>query len=67
MVVELKAQTFCVGPARRIMDSEGIFEVAMLRNPRHERFCELVVCGVRPSDAYNSIGYSAKGATQADC
>ena len=37
----------------------------ILRNPRHEKFCELVVSGIKPSEAYISIGYSANGADQA--
>jgi hypothetical protein len=35
-----------------------------LRNPRHERFAQLVASGIRPQDAYVSVGYSARGAHQ---
>jgi hypothetical protein len=31
---------------------------------RHEKFCELVASGVRPSAAYVSLGYSGRGADQ---
>jgi len=37
----------------------------LLRNPRHEKFCEMVASGVRPSQAYVSVGYSETGACQA--
>ena len=40
-------------------------KMPVLQNPRHEKFCELVVSGIRPSAAYTSIGYSAGGADQA--
>ena len=36
-----------------------------LRNPRHERFAQLVASGIRPAEAYVSLGYSRAGATQA--
>ena len=38
--------------------------MSFLRNPRHEKFCELVASGVKPSDAYVALGYSKNGAKQ---
>jgi hypothetical protein len=35
-----------------------------LRNPRHERFAQLVASGIRPQNAYVSVGFSKKGAHQ---
>jgi tRNA A37 methylthiotransferase MiaB len=34
----------------------------ILKNPRHEKFCQLVASGMKPADAYVSLGYSANGA-----
>jgi hypothetical protein len=28
----------------------------ILKNPRHEKFCQLVASGVKPADAYVSLG-----------
>src|SRR5882672_908101 len=36
-----------------------------LRNPRHEKFAELVASGIKPAEAYVSLGYSTAGAAQA--
>src|SRR5262250_2264838 len=38
--------------------------MANLSNPRHEKFSQLVASGIKPSQAYISLGYSAKGAPQ---
>ena len=37
----------------------------VLRNPRHEKFAQLVASGVRPTAAYVSLDYSKAGAPQA--
>jgi len=39
--------------------------MAPLRNPRHEKFSQLVASGVRPKEAYTSVGYKPTGAKQA--
>ena len=33
-------------------------------NPRHEKFSQLVASGIKPTEAYISLGYSAEGAPQ---
>jgi hypothetical protein len=38
--------------------------MAILSNPRHEKFCQLVASGIKPTAAYGSLGYSSKGASQ---
>jgi hypothetical protein len=38
--------------------------MAVLSNPRHEKFSHLVASGIKPTEAYISLGYSAKGASQ---
>ena len=38
--------------------------MANLSNPRHEKFSQLVASGIKPTEAYISLGYSAKGAPQ---
>jgi hypothetical protein len=38
--------------------------MASLSNPRHEKFSQLVANGIKPGEAYISLGYSAKGAPQ---
>jgi hypothetical protein len=38
--------------------------MTMLRNPRHEKFAQLVASGVRPGEAYVALGYSKNGAAQ---
>jgi hypothetical protein len=38
--------------------------MASLSNPRHEKFSQLVASGIKPTEAYISLGYSAKGAPQ---
>ena len=38
--------------------------MAVLRNPRHEKFSQLVASGIRPADVYVSLGYSKAGAPQ---
>ncbi len=38
--------------------------MALLRNPRHEKFSQLVAGGIRPAEAYVSLGYSKGGAPQ---
>jgi Terminase small subunit len=38
--------------------------MAILSNPRHEKFSQLVASGIKPTEAYISLGYSAKGAPQ---
>jgi hypothetical protein len=38
--------------------------MAVLVNPRHERFAQLVAGGIRPGAAYVSLGYSRRGAPQ---
>jgi septum formation inhibitor-activating ATPase MinD len=35
-----------------------------LGNPRHERFAQLVASGIRPQNAYVSVGFSKNGAHQ---
>lgn len=44
------------------MDQEGN---KPLRNPRHEKFTQLVASGIKPPDAYVSVGYAKGGAAQA--
>src|SRR5712692_597932 len=39
-------------------------EVALLNNPRHEKFSQLVASGIKPAEAYISLGYSKVGAPQ---
>ena len=39
--------------------------MALLHNPRHEKFSQLVASGVKPSEAYVSVGYKPTGAKQA--
>ncbi len=36
----------------------------VLRNPRHEKFSQLVASGIKPAEAYVSLGYSKAGAPQ---
>jgi hypothetical protein len=36
----------------------------VLRNPRHEKFSQLVATGIKPTEAYVSLGYSEAGAPQ---
>ena len=36
----------------------------VLRNPRHEKFTQLVASGIKPTEAYVSLGYSKAGAPQ---
>jgi terminase small subunit-like protein len=38
---------------------------ALLRNPRHEKFSQLVASGIKPQEAYISVGYKPTGAKQA--
>ena len=38
--------------------------MAILSNPRHEKFSQLVASGIKPTEAYISLGYSAEGAPQ---
>ena len=38
--------------------------MALLRNPRHEKFSQLVASGIKPTEAYVSLGYSEAGAAQ---
>ena len=38
--------------------------MAILSNPRHEKFSRLVASGMIPTAAYISLGYSTKGAPQ---
>ena len=38
--------------------------MANLSNPRYEKFSQLVASGIKPTEAYISLGYSAKGAPQ---
>jgi len=37
----------------------------VLRNPRHEKFSQLVASGIKSKDAYISVGYKPTGAKQA--
>jgi hypothetical protein len=37
----------------------------VLRNPRHEKFSQLVASGIKPKEAYVSLGYQPTGAKQA--
>src|SRR5713101_6550717 len=39
-------------------------DVALLNNPRHEKFSQLVASGIKPAEAYISLGYSKVGAPQ---
>ena len=36
----------------------------VLRNPRHEKLSQLVATGIKPTEAYTSLGYSKAGAPQ---
>jgi len=36
----------------------------VLRNPRPEKFSQLVASGIKPTEAYTSLGYSKAGAPQ---
>jgi hypothetical protein len=36
----------------------------VLRNRRHEKFSQLVASGIKPTEAYVSLGYSKVGAPQ---
>jgi hypothetical protein len=36
----------------------------VLRNPRHEKFSQLIASGIKPAEAYVSLGYSKAGAPQ---
>ena len=36
----------------------------VLRNPRHEKFSQLVASGIKPANAYITLGYSGNGAPQ---
>src|SRR5260370_17669321 len=47
-----------------IIRTGGCTEVAVLRNPRHEKFSQLLVSGIKPTEAYVSLGYSNGGAPQ---
>jgi hypothetical protein len=38
--------------------------MASLSNPRHEKFSQSVASGIKPTEAYISLGYSPKGAPQ---
>src|SRR6202035_5132256 len=38
--------------------------MAILSNPRHEKFSQLVANGIKSTEAYISLGYSARGAPQ---
>jgi hypothetical protein len=38
--------------------------MTILSNPRHEKFSQLVASGIKPTEAYISLGYSARGAPQ---
>ena len=38
--------------------------MAVLNNPRHEKFSQLVASGIKPSGAYVSVGYAEGGAPQ---
>ena len=48
-----------MGEFRRILT-----RMAILSNPRHEKFSQLVAGGIKPTEAYISLGYSARGAPQ---
>jgi phage terminase small subunit len=37
----------------------------VLRNPRHEKFSQLVASSIKPKEAYISVGYKPTGAKQA--
>ncbi|HTR34918.1 MAG TPA: terminase small subunit [Bryobacteraceae bacterium] len=37
----------------------------VLHNPRHEKFSQLVASGIKPKEAYTSVGYKPTGAKQA--
>ena len=36
----------------------------VLRNPRHEKFSQLIASGIKPTEAYTSLGYSKAEAAQ---
>jgi hypothetical protein len=38
--------------------------VTLLNNPRHEKFSQLIASGIKPTEAYISLGYSKAGAPQ---
>jgi hypothetical protein len=44
--------------------SKAKTRMAILSNPRHEKFSQLVASGIKPTGTYISLGYSAKGAPQ---
>jgi len=44
--------------------SEEPLEMPVLRNPRHEKFSQLIASGIKPTEAYVSLGYRKAGAPQ---
>jgi hypothetical protein len=40
-------------------------QMPVLRNPRHEKFSQLVASGVNASESYTAVGYKPTGARQA--
>jgi len=51
---------------RRAPSSEvGVIRMPVLRNPRHEKFAQLASSGIKPREAYISVGYKPTGAKQA--
>jgi hypothetical protein len=44
--------------------SEERTTMPVLRNPRHEKFSQLVASGIKAAEAYVSLGYSKAGAPQ---
>jgi len=48
----------------RMIGSDRATRMPILRNPRHEKFSQLVASGIKPTEAYVSLGYSKVGAPQ---
>ena len=48
-----------------MMELKSVTHMGLLRNPRHEKFTQLVASGIMPSEAYVSVGYKPTGAKQA--
>jgi hypothetical protein len=47
-----------------MIGTEERTHMPVLHNPRHEKFSQLVASGLKPTEAYVSLGYSKAGAPQ---
>jgi len=47
-----------------MIGGEELPEMSLLRHARHEKFSQLVASGIKPTEAYVSLGYSKAGAPQ---